>query len=85
MAVMGIVAQTQMQSAIYVVGDKTGNKAVMNALDGETAYVERDTVRFAALGYSETWKLKMGHLSKCYLTRLDQAITIRDYCTLLHY
>jgi DNA polymerase V len=76
--VTGIVPQTGVQSAIYSVENKTRNKAVMKALDGINGCMGRDKVRFAVQGYSEKWKLRMDHLSKCYTTRLDHVIRIKD-------
>lgn len=78
MFVSGIVPNTQVQSAIYSVENKVKNKAVMKALDGVNAYMGRDTVRFAAQGYSKAWALKAEHLSRCYTTRLDHIVTIGD-------
>jgi DNA polymerase V len=78
MVVMGIVPQNQVQSAIYAVENRPKNKAVMNALDSVNNYLGRDTVRFAAQGYSDGWKLRMEHLSKQYTTRIDQIVQIKD-------
>ena len=78
MVVMDIVPHTQVQSAIYNIENKKRNAAVMKTLDGVNAQLGRDTVRFAAQGYSNTWHLRAGHLSPCYTTRLDQVPRIKD-------
>ncbi|RYG58675.1 DUF4113 domain-containing protein, partial [archaeon] len=78
MVALDIVPQAQVQGTLYPVEDKAKNKSVMKALDSVNAYLGRDTVRFAAQGYSAGWKLKMEHLSKCYTTRLDHVIRIKD-------
>ncbi|NTS40774.1 Y-family DNA polymerase [Flavisolibacter sp. BT320] len=78
MVALDIVPQAHVQGTLYPVEDKAKNKEVMKALDSVNAYLGRDTVRFAAQGYSEGWKLKMEHLSKCYTTRLDHVIRIKD-------
>lgn len=36
----------------------------------------KDTVRFAAMGYVQPWKMRQGFLSKCYTTRIDEILTI---------
>jgi DNA polymerase V len=53
----------------------------MNALDGVNGYMGVDSVRYAAQGYSEKWKLRMEHKSKCYTTRIEHIIAIKDEST----
>src|SRR5688500_16157749 len=78
MLVSGIVPNTGVQGAIYAIESKARNKAVMKTLDSVNAYMGRDTVRFAAQGYSNAWMLKAEHLSRCYTTQLDHIIRIQD-------
>jgi DNA polymerase V len=78
MFVTGIVPQTQVQGAFYGVENKAKNTRVMKALDGINGALGRDTVRFAAQGYSQKWNLRSQHLSPCYTTRLEHIIRIKD-------
>jgi DNA polymerase V len=78
MFVTDIFPNTQVQGAIYQVENKAKNAKVMKALDGINSYMGGDTVRFAAQGYSKEWKLRSEHLSKCYTTRIDYIIRVKD-------
>ncbi|RYG95940.1 Y-family DNA polymerase, partial [archaeon] len=73
-----IVPQESVQRAFWQQEDKPKTKAIMKALDGVNDYLGMDTVRFAAQGYSKKWGLRCDHLSKCYTTRLDHIVSIKD-------
>jgi DNA polymerase V len=76
--ILDITPRKQMQAAIWDVEDKARNKKLMKALDGVNNYMGDGTVKFAAQGYSQQWKLRSEHLSKCYTTRLEHVLTVKD-------
>lgn len=36
----------------------------------------KDTVRFAAMGYEQPWRMRQGYLSQRYTTRIDEVLTL---------
>ncbi|HZG74157.1 MAG TPA: DUF4113 domain-containing protein [Chondromyces sp.] len=75
---MDIVPRKQIQAAIWEEEDKEKNKKLMKALDGVNNYMGDNTVKFAAQGYSREWKLRTEYLSKCYTTRLEHILIVKE-------
>lgn len=76
--VENIVPESSLQKPLWEEENKEKNEVIMKALDTINGQQGRDTVRFAAQGYSKEWKLRMEHLSKCYTTRLDHVVRVKD-------
>lgn len=73
-----IVSASEVQQAFWQQEDSVKNKAITKTLDSVNAAMGRDTLRFVSQGYSIGWKLRSNHLSKCYTTRLDHVVKIKD-------
>jgi DNA polymerase V len=73
-----IVPKEQVQSALWNDNGNMVNAKVMSAMDYLNKYLGEDMVKFCRQGYSKKWKLRTQYLSKCYTTRLDHIIKIRD-------
>jgi DNA polymerase V len=76
--ILDITPKEKVQATLWEVEDKARNKKLMTALDGVNHRMGDNTVRFAAQGYSNQWKLRAEHLSKCFTTRLEHVLTVKD-------
>jgi DNA polymerase V len=75
---LGIVPKDQVQSSLWDSKGNDVNGKIMSAMDTINKYMGTDTVKICRQGYNKKWKLRMNYLSKCYTTRLDHIIKIRD-------
>lgn len=73
-----IVPESEIQLGMWQQENRAKNKVVMKALDTINECMGRDTVRFAAQGYSEQWKLRNEYISKRYTTRIDDILEVKD-------
>ena len=73
-----IVPQSQVQLGFWQQENREKNKVVIKALDSVNKNMGRDTLRFAAQGYSKGWKLRTDYISKCYTTRIEDILEVKD-------
>jgi DNA polymerase V len=74
--VMGIVPQSEVQSALFDSTDYPKHSHVMAAMDKINKLMGKDKVRIAAQGFDRKWKLRQEKLSPCYTTRWNELLTV---------
>jgi DNA polymerase V len=75
--VMGIVPQTEVQSALFDITDHPKQNLIMSAMDKINRAIGKDKVRLAAQGFDRKWKLRQERLSPCYTTRWNELLTVK--------
>ncbi len=75
--VMGIVPEERVQGSLFSGVDEAKHAAVMKQIDRINAKYGRDTIKIAAQGSGEKWKLRRQKLSPCYTTRWEDIIKVR--------
>ena len=75
--VLDIVPDDRVQGALFDRVDRHKHAAIMKTLDAVNSKYGRDTLKIAAQGSGEKWKLRQEKLSPCYTTKWDEIITIR--------
>lgn len=73
-----IVPECEVQLGMWQQENRQKNMVVMNALDTINEGMGQDTVRFAAQGYSQQWKLRNQYVSKRYTTRIEDILEVKD-------
>jgi len=69
--VQDLVPETEVQAGIFDKRDRPKQKQVMQVLDGINKSFGPDYVHFAVQGYEKRYKLRQGHLSPRYTTRIE--------------
>lgn len=75
--VMEIVPEDRIQGSLFDRVDREKQTAVMRKLDEINAKYGRDTIKIAAQGSGQKWKLRQEKLSPCYTTRWQDIIKVR--------
>jgi DNA polymerase V len=73
-----LVPEDQIQFSIYDLLDRQRDKQLMNTVDIVNKRFGKDLVRFAKQGYGTKWKLRQMRLSRCYTTRIEDILTIKN-------
>lgn len=74
----GIVPQDQVQLNLFTASsDYTQNKALMEAIDKINADWGRGTVKFAAEGTEQAWKMKRENLSRRFTTNWKEIPVVK--------
>jgi DNA polymerase V len=75
--VMDLVPEEELQYGLFNAGETPCEKGVMAAFDKVNRAFGKDTVRFAAQGFGDKWKLKQAKLSPRYTTRMDEILKVK--------
>lgn len=75
--VMEIVPEDRIQGSLFDRVDREKQAVVMRKIDEINAKYGRDTLKVAAQGSGEKWKLRQEKLSPCYTTRWEDIIKVR--------
>ena len=78
--VLDLVPANQVQQSLFTPnedGYKEKAAALMKTLDAINSKMGRDTLRYAAAGYSKKWRLKVEHKSPAYTTNMEDIINIK--------
>ncbi|WP_179188695.1 Y-family DNA polymerase [Kiloniella majae] len=73
----GLVSSQGVQQNIFAKGDVKKSKALMSVLDDLNRSHGRDTVRFAASGINDDWKMRQKMISPRYTTRWSDLPVVR--------
>lgn len=75
---LDLVPEDQVQYGLFDVAEKPKEKTIMKTLDKLSASFGRGMVRIGSEGYGKRWHLKQAKLSRCYTTRMDHILTIKN-------
>ena len=75
--VMEIVPEDRIQGSLFDCVDREKQATVMRKLDEINGKYGRDTLKVAAQGLGQKWKLRQEKLSPCYTTRWQDIIKVR--------
>jgi DNA polymerase V len=78
MIVLDIVPAGDVQQNLFDGANRKRNNKLMKALDAVNSKEGKEMVKFAVQGYSTKWKLRTQYLSKCYTTRIEHILEVRD-------
>lgn len=75
--VQGIVPSDQVQGNLFDTVDRHKHNRLMRTMDDCNDEIGREKIRLLAQGFSRSWHLKQECLSKCYSTRIVDAIEVK--------
>jgi DNA polymerase V len=73
-----LVPKEQLQGSLFYEKENFKNAALMKTMDVLNKELGTDTVKVCRQGYSDKWKLRSQYLSKCYTTRLEHILQVKD-------
>jgi DNA polymerase V len=73
-----IVAQQQIQLALFDNRDRIKDAALMKTIDQSNNAFGKDMLRYGSHGYGKKWQLRAQRLSPCYTTRIEQVMTVKS-------
>lgn len=76
--VLDIVPTSEVQQNLFDRSNRPRNNNLMKTLDAINSMEEKEMVKFAVQGYGKKWHLPTKHLSKCYTTRIEHILEVRD-------
>ena len=74
---LDIVSENAIQGSLFDQVDRERHSDIMKTMDLINAKYGRDTVKIAAQGLGQSWKLRQEKLSPCYTTRWKDIIKVR--------
>jgi len=75
--VSGIISQNIIQQSLFDSANNEKHKNIMQTVDNLNSKLGKDTIKLAALGNKEQWKLRQEKLSPNYTTNWNDIITVK--------
>ena len=68
---MDICSENAVQGNLFDTVDRKKHRNLMIVMDNVNSYYGRNTLKIAAMGDGNAWKIKQERLSPCYTTRIS--------------